>query len=112
MKQCKVYECKRRALGLTQSEVGELAGVSGSTVANFEAGKELSVPVFKAIKGAIDKEFEALDPQSLCEKKIVQYALQLEYEREDEKLKTAAYISMVAGKLGIALIRKEEEQAE
>lgn len=111
MKQCKVYECKRRALGLTQKEVADLAGVSPATIVNFEAGNELSIPVFRTIKGVIDEQFNALERQESYERKILQYAFQLEYSREDEKLKTAALICLAANKLGIALINKEDEEA-
>jgi transcriptional regulator with XRE-family HTH domain len=108
MKQCKVYECKRRALGLTQKDVADMAGVSSSTIANFEAGNEVSIPVFRAIKGVIDNHFKTLDEQQYAECKLLQYALQLSEEREDKKLKTAAYISMFASRLSLALINQQE----
>ena len=111
MKQCKVYECKRKALGLTQNDVAELAGVSSSTVANFELGKDMTVPVFRTIKCVIDDRFAALSEQEYIERKLLQYAYQLVEERPDEKLKTAGYITMFAGKLQVALCKREENES-
>ena len=44
MKLCDAYKCKRLALGMTQAEFGEIAGVAGTVISKFERGEELSPP--------------------------------------------------------------------
>ena len=110
MKRCKVYETRRKALGLTQTEVGKLAGVSGSAVSNFELGMEVSTPVYKSIIWAIDSEMRKLDKQRYIEVNLKALVYQLEYETDMEKMVTLTYISMNAAKLQLELFKSESEE--
>lgn len=105
MRMYKIIETKRRALGLTQAELGRLAGVSGSIISAFESGKEVSVPVFNSIKMAIDKEFEALDRQEYIETKLLMHVLQLQDMDDEEKMQCLSYIGLQANKLQLELMR-------
>ena len=105
MRMYKIIETKRRALGLTQAELGRLAGVSSSVISNFESGKEVSVPVFNSIKMAIDKEMEALDRQEYIETKLLMHVLQLQDMDDDEKMLCLSYIGLQANKLQLELMR-------
>lgn len=105
MRMHKIIETKRRALGLTQAELGRLAGVSGSTIAVFESGKEVSVPVFNGIKAAIEKEISALDKQEYLETMLMMHVLQIQELEEDEKLQCLSYIVAHASKLQLELMR-------
>lgn len=109
MKRCKVYETRRRALGLTQAEVGKLAGVSGSAVSNFELGAEVSTPVYKSIIWAIDSEMRKLDRQEYIEVKLKSLVYQLEHENDAEKMMTLVYIGLNANKLQLELAKGSEE---
>lgn len=109
MKRFEVYETKRNALGLSRAQVGELAGVSSSTVANYEAGKEVSLPYVKSITAAIDNEFRALDKTQFLEKKLLMQVLQIEREESKEaKLKTLGYAMLYASKLQVELMGMED----
>lgn len=105
MRMHKIIETKRRALGLTQAELGRLAGVSGSTIAVFESGKEVSIPVFNCIKAAINNEFEALDAQEYLEAMLAMNFFQFQDADEDEKMKCLSYIIEYASRLQLELMR-------
>ena len=107
MRRNKVYEVKRRALGLSQAEVGKLAGVSGPTVSSFENGKEISNVYANAICRAIDDEFAKLDRVQYMESMLTKQVFELaEVETEEEKSVTLAYIALWTSKLQLELAKK------
>jgi transcriptional regulator with XRE-family HTH domain len=64
----KFYEMskiKREALGLTQAEFGEKAGVTGSTISKFEQGEFTTDLVTNAIKYAFGQIEQKLTPDEL-----------------------------------------------
>ena len=105
MRMHKIIETKRRALGLTQAELGRLAGVSGSTINVFESGKEVSTPVFNCIKAAINNEIEALDVHEYLETMLAMNFFQFQDADEDEKMKCLSYIIEYASRLQLELLR-------
>lgn len=109
MKRFEVYEIKRTALGLSKAQLAEIAGVSAATVANYEAGKDVSYPYVKSITMAIDREFKALDREQYQMKRLLQQVLQLNKEdNKESKLKTLGYIMMTASKLNVDLTEMDD----
>ena len=105
MKMYKIIETKRKALGLTQAEVGELAGISKSTISNFEQGCEVSMPIFTCIKSVIEQEFRSLDKKEYLDAMILMHALQLKEANDDEKSAILSYIILHASKAQLELSR-------
>ena len=105
MKMYKVMKTKREALGLTQAEVAEMAGVSSSAVSNYEIGREVSIPVATCIKAVIDNQFENLYKTDYFEAMILARALQLSEATETEKLINLGYITTYASKLQLELLK-------
>jgi transcriptional regulator with XRE-family HTH domain len=98
-----IIETKRMALGLTQGEVAELAGISKSTVSNFEQGKEVSKPIYTCIRSVIDNQFKSLDKKEYMEATILMHALQLRYASDGEKSAILSYITLHSSKLQLEL---------
>jgi transcriptional regulator with XRE-family HTH domain len=106
MKMYKIVMTKRKALGLTQTELANLAGVSDATISNFELGKEVSIPVFNSIKMAIDNEFNKLDKLEYLEAMLTAHNMQLfEMDNTDEKLRCLSYMITYIGKMQLELLR-------
>jgi transcriptional regulator with XRE-family HTH domain len=100
-----IIKTKRIALGLTQSEVAELAGISISTISIFEQGEEVSKPVYTCIRTVLDDQFRSLDKKEYLEATILMHALQLGYASEDEKAAILSYITLNSSKLQLELSR-------
>lgn len=103
MRMYEIIKTKRMALGLTQSEVAELAGISSSTILNFEQGEEVSKPVYTCIRAVIDDQFRSLDKKEYLEATICMHAMQLGYASEDEKEAILSYIILHSSKLQLEL---------
>ena len=110
MRMYKVLTSKRKALGLTQSEIGELAGVTNSTVSNFEAGEEVSIPVFNSIKMAIENQFAALGRLEYMEAMLKMHTIQLGDLEGEEKIICLGYISIYSNKLQMELLRVDKKR--
>lgn len=106
MEMYKVLETKRRALGLTQGELADIAGISKSTISNFELGKEVSIPIFNSIRMAIDSEFSKLGKSEYVETMLIMNAMQLtELDDKNEKLTCLSYMSTYIGKMQLELLK-------
>lgn len=103
MRMYEIIETKRKALGLTQAEVAELAGVSASTISFYEQGKEVSTPVYMCIRNAIENAFRSLDKKEYLESMILMHALQLDKASDDEKSAILSYIILNASKVQLEL---------
>lgn len=110
MRMYKVLASKRKALGLTQTEIGELAGVNASTVSNLEAGEEVSIPIFNSIKVAIDNQFAALDRLGYMEAMLKMHTIQLGDLEGEERILCLGYISIYSNKLQMELLRMNQNK--
>jgi transcriptional regulator with XRE-family HTH domain len=106
----KVLASKRKALGLTQTEIGELAGVNASTVSNLEAGMEVSIPVFNSVKMAIENQFTALDRLEYMEAMLKMHTIQLGDLEGEERILCLGYISIYSNKLQMELLRADKKK--
>ena len=111
MRMYKILESKRLALGLTQAEIGRLAGVSASAVSNLEAGKEVSTPVFNCIKMAIENELNALDKIDYIEKMLTMHTIQLsQMDNDNERIMCLGFISIYSNKLQLELLKQRKTE--
>lgn len=111
MKNYEVIKCKRQALGMTQAEFAERIGVSSATISNFEKGEEVSISVRNNIKYGIEALYRNLNRIEYHQALLISQALCLEYQTDEEKLKSLYYMNMVMGNLGINItnaLSKEE----
>ena len=99
---------RREALGLTQAQLGVLAGVSAGSVSAFENDLEVGEPTCRAIINALSREFGKLDPVQKTEAYIQVSAkcLTLGYLNPVEKIKVAGSLAKNSGEL-IRLICKD-----
>lgn len=99
---------RREALGLTQAQLGVLAGVSAGSVSSFENDLEVGEPTCRAIINALSREFGKLDPVQKTEAYIQVSAkcLTLGYLNPVEKIKVAGSLAKNSGEL-IRLICKD-----
>ena len=115
MRRHEVYAIKRRALGLSQQQVAEKAGVTNSTVSTFELGKEVSMPVAKVICWVIDEEFKKLDKKDYLKALIWAEVTEIcEEKYEENSLQTIGYLINNLGKLQLEILKsiKEKEMNE
>lgn len=110
MRMYKVLASKRKALGLTQTEIGKLAGVSNTVVSNLEAGEEVSIPIFNSIKMAIDNQFAALDRLGYMEAMLKMHTIQLGDLEGEERILCLGYISIYSNKLQMELLRMNQNR--
>lgn len=115
MKKCKLYKTRRLALGLSQKELADLAGVSASVVSRFELGEELSVPYMTSICRAIDYKWSTLDRTEEMETRLRAQLLQLEEEETImDKLITLGYMHKTLSNYQVELLKtvrySEEER--
>lgn len=104
MKLHEVYRFKRQALGLSQEEVGKLAGCKGACISNYESGKQISEMYSRAIKNAIDLEIDKLPDIERLKILVLQQAMCLADEENDEKaLRSLLYLQNRISQLGISL---------
>lgn len=80
---CKI---KRIALGYTQETFGNLVGVTGNTISNFEAGKQVSESIMKCIKYTLRDEADKLTGDELAAYKL-RVACEMAIYETDEKLR-------------------------
>lgn len=110
MRMYKVLASKRKALGLTQTEIGKLAGVSNTVVSNLEAGEEVSIPIFNSVKVAIDNQFAALDRLGYMEAMLKMHTIQLGDLEGEERILCLGYISIYSNKLQMELLRMNQNR--
>ena len=110
MRMYKVLASKRKALGLTQTEIGKLAGVSNTVVSNLEAGEEVSIPIFNSIKMAIDNQFAALDRLGYMEAMLKMHTIQLGDLEGEERIICLGYIGIYSNKLQMELLRMNQNR--
>lgn len=77
MRKFQVNTKRRMAMGLTQAEVGAKASVTGSTIARYENGYELTEVVVRSIEWAYDELFRALPKTEQAKVRIASNALLL-----------------------------------
>ena len=107
---CKGWYIYEKALGLTQTEIGKIAGVSASVVSNLEAGEEVSIPVFNSVKWALDNQFAALDRLGYMEAMLKMHTIQLGDMEGDERILCLGYISIYSNKLQMELLRMNQNR--
>lgn len=78
MRKNAVNRCLRIAMGLTQKQVGEKAGVTSTSIARYEDGAEnMTVMCTRNIEWAYKEMFEALDEMTRAKVKLASNALLL-----------------------------------
>ena len=110
MKQYIICKTRREALGMTQKQVAELAGVSPTTVSRFEQGVETSAAYVKAIYGAIDDLTRKMSREEWTRINIIAQINQLDEEETiEDKLTTMAHIHRSLANMQIDLMKAIKE---
>lgn len=104
MKMYEVIKCKRMALGMTQSELADIAGVSANTISQFERGEVVHTATLKSIKYSVEEYINRLDDVNRYRVLLVSQALGLQYQIPQEQLRTLAYMNITNGNLSMAVM--------
>jgi transcriptional regulator with XRE-family HTH domain len=102
------FKNKRLALGLTTREVADMAGVSQTTVSNFESAEnniKVSEPFKKAIQAVLNAEMHNLPKNRFLEAKLIENVLNATENstRPEEKLDLLISAINNASKMAIEL---------
>ena len=101
-----IGKTRRMALGLSQKELGELAGVSAATISKYENGEEISKPYEQQIRRAIDGRFNALTSEEWKYVTLKAQVFQLNEETTSaDKLLTIAYMQKNLSNIQIDLLK-------
>ena len=106
MKLADAYKCKRTALGMTQTELGKLFGVSGGTISRFENGEELSPVVFNTIRMGVEDYIRSLPRDRYIRVRLIEHALELEYMNAQEKIITLNHMAIHCNKSALDLLQE------
>lgn len=101
-----ISKTRRMALGLTQKELGEMAGVSAGTISKYENGEEISKPYEQQIRRAIDNRFDALSKDEWMYVSLKAQTFQINEETTcADKLLTIAYMQKTLSNIEIDLLK-------
>ena len=108
MRKYKVYKFKRQALGLTQVELANSAGMTANVVSRYEAGEEISEPYKIAINTVIDNLMRNLSETDYLQVQLHANMLQLnEEETDQDRLATLNYMAVYIGRLQLAIMKNQ-----
>lgn len=105
-----ICRTRRMALGLTQKQVAELAGVSATAVSRFEQGEDTSLPYVRSICKAVDDEMARLSREKWAQVNLVAQIMQLaEEDTNEDKLITLSYIHKSVSNIQIDILKAMKE---
>ena len=108
MRRYKVYKFRRQALGLTQAELANSAGMTANVVSRYEAGEEVSEPYKIAMNTVIDNMMRNLSEIDHLQVQIHANTLQLmEEENDQDRLMTLNYLAVYIGRLQLAIMKNQ-----
>lgn len=81
-----VVKTKRESMGLTQVQFGEMIGVSGSTIASFESGKNVSESIVKLIRYELRNLEDSMSDKERFIYSIVKEAKLIQFENNEDLL--------------------------
>ena len=112
MKGYVIGKTRRMALGLSQKELGEMAGVSAATISKYENGEEISKPYEQQIRRAIEDQFNALNKEEWMYVSLKAQVFQLNEETTSgDKLLTIAYMQKNLSNIQIDLVKSIMREA-
>lgn len=107
MKQYEVYKCRRQALGLTKEKLADKIDVKPGVIDRFESGERIPRCFEMAIKNAIDSEFTNVDSMTHYKRRILELAIQLNYENETERtLHDIGHMMVELGKMQMEIMNE------
>ena len=105
MKYYEVYKCRRQALGLTKAKLAEMTGLREGVIDRFEKGERIPYCFEVAIKETVDAGFKNVDSMTHYKRRILELAIQLNYETEIERsLHDIGHMMVEAGKLQMEIM--------
>ena len=81
-----VVKAKRETMGLTQKEFAELVGVSGSCIARYENGSDISEVIIKQIRYQLRLLEDDMEPRERYTYEVIKEARLLALEPNDALL--------------------------
>ena len=110
-----IYECfmcKRLALGMSQREFAAIADVDEGSISLFERGERINPVEFEKIKWNVENYIRALDRNRYLTTRIREETFMLQYETEDEKLKTLSHMMIHVSKLNMMYVDRVETERD
>lgn len=104
------YKCKRLALGMTQQEFAAIAEVDEGIISLFERGERINPVAFEKIKWNVENYIRSFERNKYLTTRIIEETMMLQYESEDEKLKTLSHMMIHVSKLNMMYVNRVEEE--
>jgi transcriptional regulator with XRE-family HTH domain len=106
MKRCEVYKCRRQALGWSKEKLSEKLGLKVGVIEKYENGENIPYCFEVAIKQTIDNEFTNVDKMTHYKRRILELAIQLNYEEEVERsLHDIGHMMVELGKMQMDIMQ-------
>lgn len=99
---------RRMALGLSQRQLAELAGVSASTISNLENGMRISSENYVKIKDAIHNHQVQLPKVDYLRAQILKEAMAIQTAKDADAITELSHMVVHCGKLINELYNKED----
>lgn len=107
MKRYEVYKCRRKALGWTKEKLADKIGLKVGVIERYENGEVIPYCFEIAIKDTIDNEFTNVDTMTHYKRRILELAIQLNYETEDERtLHDIGHMMVELGKMQMQIMNE------
>lgn len=107
MKRYEVYKCRRQALGWTKEKLAEKIGLRAGVIEKYENGDNIPYCFEVAIRQTIDNEFTNVDQMTHYKRRILELAIQLNYENETERtLHDIGHMMVELGKMQMEIMNE------
>lgn len=102
------YLCKRMALNMTQKEFAAIAEVDEGTISLFERDEWINPIEFAKIKYNVENYIRRFDRKKYLTTRIIEETLMLQYESEEEHVKTLSHLMIHVSKLNMDYVSKRD----
>jgi transcriptional regulator with XRE-family HTH domain len=99
---------RRTALGMSQRQLAELAGVSASTISNLENGIRISSENYQKVKNAIRDRQIQLPKVDYLKAQILKEAMEIQKATDEDAIMVLTHLTVHCGKLINELYSKED----
>ena len=108
MKLNEKYRYRRLALGMTQREFASIAEVDEGTISLFERGEYVNPIEYNKIKYNVDNYMKHLDRKKHLTTRIIEEAMMLQNEPEEDHQYTISHLMIHVAKLNMEMTNPRE----
>lgn len=97
-------------MGMTQQEFAAISEVSEGDISLFERGERINPVAFEKIKWNVENYIRQFDRKKYLTTRIIEETMMLQYESEEEKLKTLSHMMIHVSKLNMMYVNRLEDE--